>query len=38
MRFGLIKTLVENKLIDSFVKGTLKTDMRLFERKLLISL
>jgi hypothetical protein len=35
MRFGLIKTLVENKLIDSFVKGTLKTDMRLFERKLL---
>jgi len=35
MRFGLIKTLVENKLIDSFVKGTLKSDMRLFERKLL---
>jgi hypothetical protein len=35
MRFGLIKTLVENKLADSFVKGNLKTDMRLFERKLL---
>lgn len=35
MRFGLIKTLVENKLVDSFVKGNLKTDMRLFERKLL---
>lgn len=35
MRFGVIKTLVEHKLIDSFVKGTLNTDMRLFERKLL---
>ena len=35
MRFGLIKTLVENKLVDSFAKGNLKTDMRLFERKLL---
>jgi succinate dehydrogenase flavin-adding protein (antitoxin of CptAB toxin-antitoxin module) len=35
MRFGLIKTLVENKLVDSFVKGNLKTDMRLFEQKLL---
>jgi hypothetical protein len=35
MRFGLIKTLVENKLVNSFAKGNLKTDMRLFERKLL---
>lgn len=35
MKFGVIKTLVENKLIDSFVKGTIKTDMKLFETKLL---
>ena len=35
MRFGVIKTLVENKLIESFKQDSLKTDMRLFNRKLL---
>jgi succinate dehydrogenase flavin-adding protein (antitoxin of CptAB toxin-antitoxin module) len=35
MKFGVIKTLVENKLIDSFVKGTFKKDIKLFETKLL---
>ena len=35
MKFGAIKTLVENKLIDSFVKGTFKKNIRLFETKLL---
>jgi succinate dehydrogenase flavin-adding protein (antitoxin of CptAB toxin-antitoxin module) len=35
MRFGVIKTLVENKLIESFKEDSLKSDMRLFNRKLL---
>ncbi len=29
MRFGVIKTLVENKLVESFKKDSLKTDMDL---------
>lgn len=35
MRFGVIKTLVESKLIESFKKNNLKEDMRLFNTKLL---
>lgn len=35
MRFGVIKTIVENKLIKSFGDNTLKEDMRLFNNKLL---
>jgi hypothetical protein len=35
MRFGIIKTLVENKLVESFKNDTLKTDMYLFNKKLL---
>jgi hypothetical protein len=35
MRFGVIKTLVENKLAKSFKDNTLKEDMRLFNTKLL---
>lgn len=35
MRFGVIKTLVENKLIESFKNDSLKTDMNLFNKKLL---
>ena len=35
MRFGVIKTIVENKLIKSFGENTLKEDMRLFNNKLL---
>jgi hypothetical protein len=35
MRFGVIKTLVENKLVESFKNDTLKNDMYLFNKKLL---
>jgi len=35
MRFGVIKTIVENKLIKSFGENNLKEDMRLFNNKLL---
>ena len=35
MRFGVIKTLVENKLIKSFVDKKLVKDMKLFESKIL---
>lgn len=35
MRFGVIKTLVENKLVESFKKDSLKTDMYYFNKKLL---
>jgi len=35
MRFGVIKTLVENKLVNSFKKNNLKEDMRLFNNKLI---
>jgi hypothetical protein len=35
MRFGVIKTLVENKLIESFKKDDLKINMKLFKTKLL---
>lgn len=35
MRFGVIKTIIENKLIKSFGENTLKEDMRLFNNKLL---
>lgn len=35
MRFGVIKTIVENKLIKSFGENNLKDDMRLFNNKLL---
>lgn len=35
MRFGVIKTLVESKLVESFKKDNLKEDMRLFNNKLL---
>jgi succinate dehydrogenase flavin-adding protein (antitoxin of CptAB toxin-antitoxin module) len=35
MRFGIIKTLVENKLVESFKNDALKTDMYLFNKKLL---
>lgn len=35
MRFGVIKTIVENKLINSFAEKTLKEDIRLFNNKLL---
>ena len=35
MRFGVIKTLVESKLVNSFKKNNLKEDMRLFNNKLL---
>ena len=35
MRFGVIKTLVENKLVESFKKDSLKTDMYHFNKKLL---
>lgn len=35
MRFGVIKTLVESKLVESFKKNNLKEDMRLFNTKLL---
>lgn len=35
MRFGVIKTLVENKLIKSFVDKKLGKDMKLFESKIL---
>lgn len=35
MKFGVIKTLVENKLIESFKEDSLKSDMSLFNKKLL---
>ena len=35
MKFGVIKTLVENKLIESFRQDSLKSDMNLFNKKLL---
>lgn len=35
MRFGVIKTLIENKLIKSFVDKKLGKDMKLFESKIL---
>jgi hypothetical protein len=35
MRFGVIKTLVENKLVDSFAKKKLKKDMRFFKDEIL---
>ena len=35
MKFGVIKTLVENKLIESFRQDSLKSDMSLFNKKLL---
>lgn len=35
MKFGVIKTLVENKLVESFKKDSLKSDMNLFNKKLL---
>ena len=35
MRFGINKPLVENKLVESFKNETLKTDMYLFNKKLL---
>lgn len=35
MRFGVVKTLVENKLIESFKKDNLKVDMNHFNKKLL---
>ena len=35
MRFGVIKTLVENKLVESFKNDTLKIDMYNFNNKLL---
>ena len=35
MKFGVIKTLVENKLVNSFKKNNLKEDMRLFNNKLI---
>jgi hypothetical protein len=35
MRFGVIKTLVESKLVESFKKNNLKEDMRLLNTKLL---
>ena len=35
MRFGVIKTLVENKLIKSFVDKQLDKDMKFFRSELL---
>ena len=35
MRFGVIKTLVENKLVESFKKNDLKINMKYFKTKLL---
>lgn len=35
MKFGIIKTLVENKLISSFVKNKLKKDMNFFKNELI---
>jgi succinate dehydrogenase flavin-adding protein (antitoxin of CptAB toxin-antitoxin module) len=35
MKFGVIKTLVENKLIESFKEDSLKSDMSLFNKNLL---
>jgi tellurite resistance protein len=35
MRFGVIKTLIENKLVESFVNKRLSTDMSFFQDKIL---
>jgi hypothetical protein len=35
MRFGVIKTLVENKLVESFTKKRLKKDMKFFKDEIL---
>jgi hypothetical protein len=35
MRFGVIKTLVENKLVDSFAKKKFKKDMKFFKDEVL---
>ena len=35
MRFGVIKTLVENKLVKSFVDNKLDKDMKFFKNELL---
>jgi hypothetical protein len=35
MRFGVIKTLVENKLVNSFAKKKLKKDMKFFKDEIL---
>ena len=35
MRFGVIKTLVENKLVDSFAKKKIKKDMKFFKDEIL---
>lgn len=35
MRFGVIKTLIENKLIESFIDKRLSTDLSYFQNKIL---
>ena len=35
MRFGVIKTLVENKLVKSFVDNKLDKDMKFFKNNIL---